>query len=435
VNTPETTAPAPALPVAPAPAPHLRWLAFVLVSVAFFGAMYNYDAIGPVADSLQRQRGFSNTQIGTLNAIYSLPNIVLIVIGGMLIDRLGAARVMVCTCAICLAGSFITARGPGFGGMAFGRLLLGIGAETLNLAVLAGLAKYFVRGNLAFPMALSIAVGRLGSFSADMSPKWLTSLYAGGWQPPLLLAMDLALVSLIAGIAFAWMDRGVRAAPITESSREAPPATALLQFPKPYWYLVVLAILWYAVILAFRSTFAITYFENSRGLDLGAAGAMNSYVFLAALFTSPVFGWICGKSQRYAPLLSFGALLLPLSLAVMAFTNVSLWIGTVLIGVSYSLVPAVLWPFCRVLVPDKRFGLAMGLILMAQNAGIAGANLTAGLLNDHFGASVANPAGYQPMMMFFCLMSLAGAAFAVLLWKSVGSGRHIAISEREVVGV
>jgi len=138
-----------------------------------------------------------------------------------------------------------------------------------------------------------------------------------------------------------------------------------------------------------------------------------------------MFGWICGKTQRYAPLLAFGAMLLPLSLAIMAWTHASLWIGTVLIGISYSLVPAVLWPFCRVIVSAERFGLALGLITMTQNAGIAGANLMAGALNDRFAASAANPAGYQPMMLFFCLASFAGAVFAGLLWRSVGSGRHV----------
>ena len=38
----------------------------------------------PVADLLQSQRGFSDGQVGLLNAIYSLPNIVLILVGGVL---------------------------------------------------------------------------------------------------------------------------------------------------------------------------------------------------------------------------------------------------------------------------------------------------------------------------------------------------------------
>jgi len=406
------------------PHPSLRWLVFALVSAAFFGDLYCYDSIGPVADLLQRQRGFSDTQIATLNAIYSLPNIVLIVVGGLLVDRFGTSRMLLITSALCSAGAALTALSPGFAGMAGGRLLFGIGAETMNIAVLAAIGRYFAGGNVAFPMALCIAAGRLGSFSADMSPSWLASSYDVGWQPPLLVALYISLGSLLASMGYAWLDRPSGTIRHQAVLGPRPSILRSIDFPKAYWYLLVLTMLWYAVMLAFRSTFAIKYFQHTHGLDLASAGAMNSYVFLAALFASPTFGWICGRSERYAPLLAFGALLLPLSLALMAWTHASLWIGTVLIGISYSLVPAALWPFCRALVPANRFGLALGLITMTQNAGIAGANLIAGALNDYFGASSQNPAGYQPMMLFFCLASLAGVVSAALLWSVVGSGRH-----------
>src|SRR5260370_8893222 len=87
----------------------------------------------------------------------------------------------------------------------------------------------------------------------------------------------------------------------------------LLRFGSAYWYLLALCVLWYAVIFAFRSTFSIEYFQHAHGLDLAAAGAMNSYGFLAAIFTSPVFGWVCDRTALYAPMLAFGSLLLPLS--------------------------------------------------------------------------------------------------------------------------
>ena len=74
------------------PSRALAWLAFMLIAVVSYGNFYVYDSIGPVADLLQQQRGFTDTQIGMLNAIYSLPNIVLILIGGVLVDRFGAAR-------------------------------------------------------------------------------------------------------------------------------------------------------------------------------------------------------------------------------------------------------------------------------------------------------------------------------------------------------
>jgi MFS family permease len=119
-------------------------------------------------------------------------------------------------------------------------------------------------------------------------------------------------------------------------------------------------------------------------------------------------------------MLAFGTLLLPLSIAVMALTHWSLWVATAMIGVSFSLVPAVMWPLTSKLVPPARFGTALGLMSVVQNTGIAGANLAAGALNDWTAASAHNPAGYQPMMLFFGAVSSLGFGFALLLWFTSG---------------
>ena len=406
------------------------WLVFLLVSIAVYGNFYVYDSIGPVADLLQRQRGFSDTQIGLLNAIYSLPNVVLILVGGVLVDRLGASRVTVWTAAICLAGAALTAYGPGIATMAAGRLLFGIGAETFLIATTVAIVDYFRGGNIAFALGLSLALGRAGSFSADMSPTWFAGAYAQGWQPPLVIAMTIAAVSLVAAIGYRLIDRRVRTESADGSASQHQPFVFgdLLKFGTAYWFLLVLCVLWYAVMMAFRSTFAIKYFQHAHGLGLADAGAMNSYVFLATMFATPAFGWLCDRTGRYAPMLAFGALLLPISIVIMAITDWSLWPATVLIGISYSLVPAVMWPLASKLVSPAKFGTALGLMWVVQNAGIAGANLVAGWLNDRAGASAANPAGYQPMMEFFGIASALGFVFALLLWYTAGRRHHEAVA-------
>lgn len=398
------------------------WLVGVLVAISLFGNFYVYDSIGPVADLLQQQRGFSDTQVGLLNAIYNLPNVVLILVGGVLVDRFGAARMTLVTAGICALGAALTAWSPSFEGMAAGRLLYGIGAETFNIATLAAVADYFGGRGLALAMGLELAIGRLGSYGADMSPTWFAHAYAQGWQPPLVIAAVIAATSFAASLAYWWVDRGPRRAGLLPTGRSAENFAwrDLLHFGKAYWYLLALCVLWYSVILAFRSTFSIKYFQHTHGLDLATAGEMNSYVFLAAVFATPAFGWLCDRIGRYAPLLAFGALLLPIALAIMALTPASLWVPTALIGISYSLVPAVMWPLTSRLVAPNRFGTAIGLMWVVQNAGIGAANLVAGWLNDQAGASAANPAGYAPMMWFFGLTSVAGVVFALLLWLTAG---------------
>jgi len=398
------------------------WAIFSLLAMVMYGNFYLYDSIGPVADLLQRQRGFNSTQIGMLNAIYNLPNIVLILVGGVLVDRYGAARMTLGTAAVCLAGAALTAFSPSFAGMAAGRLLFGIGAETFVIGMLVAIAENFAGGNVAFAMGLSIGIGRLGSFSADMSPTWFADAYRQGWQPPLMIATLVAAASFAAALGYWWFDRRMRRqTPVRVSGTvQRFVLRDLLRFGSAYWCLLVLCVLWYAVIFAFRSTFSIEYFQHAHGLDLATAGAMNSYVFLAAMFTTPAFGWVCDRTGRYAPMLAFGALLLPLSIGVMALTHWSLWVATAMLGVSFSLVPAVMWPLTSKLVSPTRFGTALGLMAVVQNTGIAGANLVAGALNDWSGASAHNPAGYQPMMLFFGALSSLGFGFALLLWFTSG---------------
>jgi MFS family permease len=153
-------------------------------------------------------------------------------------------------------------------------------------------------------------------------------------------------------------------------------------------------------------------------------------VFLAALFATPAFGWLCDRIGRYAGPLLFGAVLLPVALVVMMSGQGASGLGlaTVLIGVSYSLVPAAMWPLVSRLVAPSKFGTAIGLMWVIQNAGIAGANLVAGWLNDMAGASAEHAAGYRPMMLFFTISSTLGALFALVLWLRTRGKETVAAS-------
>jgi cyanate permease len=64
-----------------APPTWFRWTVLVLLSFAMFGNFYVYDAIGPLADTLQKELGYTATQVGLLNAIYSFPNVVMVLVG------------------------------------------------------------------------------------------------------------------------------------------------------------------------------------------------------------------------------------------------------------------------------------------------------------------------------------------------------------------
>jgi MFS family permease len=392
-------------------------LVFLALALAVFCNLYVYDSLAPVAELLSRQLGYSDTQIGSLNAIYSLPNIFLVVIGGLWIDTAGAAAVILWTSCICLLGACLTAVGNPYVAMLLGRFLFGIGAETLVIAVLVAVTRWFSGRRPALVLALVLSLARLGSYLADRSPTLARSLYAHGWQGPLVLAANIALVGLLAAGLFYWLDR--RAARDDEQpadpGREVFQWRLLLRFPRAYWYTVGLCVTFYGAIYPFRSTFAIKYFQHTRGLSLEEASRMNSYVFMTAIFAMPLFGWLADRSGRHSLLLILGAIALPAAFLLLSQNSVGLWVPTAMLGSSFSIVPAVLWPTVPRYVTAEQRGSAYGLMTLIQNIGLTFGNLCVGWLNEHAGASAANPSGYLPMLWFFGTLGLAGTACALAL--------------------
>jgi MFS family permease len=382
-----------------------------------FGNYYLYDSIAPLAGMLKRDLGFSDTQIGTLNAIYSIPNIFMVLIGGILVDRFGTRLATVGFTAICLVGAAVTAATPYFGAMALGRLLFGVGAESMILAITTALAQWFKLRQLAFVLALNVSIARAGSYAADLSPSWARAIYDSGWRGPLTMAAGFGVLSLIGALLYWILER---VAELRYKLGRPQPAdrivwSDLLRFDRSYWYVTGLCVTFYSVIFPFRSTFAIKYFQDAHGMSLEKAGEMNGYVFLAAIFATPAFGFLIDRVGKRSLFMALGSLALVPVFMILGYTRWDVWIPTVLLGIAFSLVPAVLWPSVPHLVDEKRLGTGYGVMTLLQNVGLSVMNIAAGALNDANRAGAGNPAGYLPMLWIFALVSLAGLAFSALL--------------------
>lgn len=394
----------------------LRWLVLALAATAIYSSYYESDAIGPIADLLLRQRGFTQAQIGDLTAVISLPNIVLAVFNGLLIDRYGPARVTLWAALIGFVGAVLTAIGTPYGLMWSGRLIFGISEGAIFIALIAGIARWFPRSGIALATAAFLSLARVGSFSLDTSPTWARSLYEGGWQPPLWLGAGITGVGLLAAVAFRFLD-AARPAPALARAGGRLEWSALFSFDLSYWYILGLHVLYAAVFFPFRQTYAIEYLQHVKGLTLQQAGNVNSGVFAAAVFATPCFGLLADRFGHRALMLSAGTALLPVTFIVLSLTDLSPWVSTVLMGVSFSLVPAIIWPATTLVVEPRRLGTALGVITLLQNLGLWASNRIAGSLADRAGAGPANPAGYDPMIWFFALLSLTALSCALLLWQ------------------
>jgi len=79
-----------------------------------------------------------------------------------------------------------------------------------------------------------------------------------------------------------------------------------------------------------------------------------------------------------------------------------------LMGLSFSLIPAVMWPSVAYIVEESRLGTAYGLMTMIQNIGLFGFNLLIGWANDFSG-------DYTLGMWIFSTLGFFGLLFAWLL--------------------
>jgi MFS family permease len=383
-----------------------------------FGNYYVYDCISPLADVLKAQLGFSDSNIGLLQAIYSVPNIVMVLIGGVIVDRVGVRRATLLFGAVCLAGAVLTAASSTLVTMAAGRLVFGLGAESLIVAVTTAIAKWFKGKELSFAFGLNLTIARLGSFAALNSPTWAATAF-GNWRTPLLISVGFATFC-VTGAAFYWL---------LESSAErrfalgqAKPSDAvrlsdILGFGRSYWYIVALCITFYSGIFPFQ-TFAVKFFIEAHGVSRETGGFLSSMLTLFAMVCTPLFGLMVDKVGRRSLFMMLGSLLLIPVYLLMAYTGLSLYVPMAMMGVAFSLIPAVMWPSVAYVVDEQKLGTAYGAMTLIQNVGLAGFNFLIGWANDVAGASAANPAGYHLGMWIFSCLGFFGLLFAWLLRRN-----------------
>jgi MFS family permease len=410
-------------PTPPPPPRFYRWAVMVIISLAMFGNYYVYDAVSPIADLLKAQIGFTDTMIGTLNGIYSLPNVIMVLIGGILVDRMGVKRATLLFGVLCFLGAVLTAATSSFIVMASGRLLFGIGAESLIVSVTVALAKWFKGKELSFAFGVNLTIARLGSFLALNSPTWAKPAFEN-WQAPLLISVAMGTFCVIGPLIYWGMENraSTRYAMGQAGSTDKVRFSDLFRMTPSYWYVVLLCLTFYSAIFPFQ-TFAIKFFQEAHGTSREYAGFLSSLLTLFAMIATPLFGLIVDKVGRRALFMMYGSLLLVPVYLMMAYSHVPLMVPMAMMGVAFSLVPAVMWPSVAYIVEEPKLGTAYGLMTMIQNIGLAGYNFLIGWANDYSFASATNPGGYALGMWIFSLSGFIGFLFSWLL-RRAETGPH-----------
>lgn len=399
----------------PEPSRFYRWIVLIFVSLAMFGNYYFYDALSPLADVLQKQLHFSDQNIGLLNSFYSIAPIATVLIGGFIIDRIGARKALLLFGVICLIGAIVTAATPLFWVMAMGRLIFGMGAESLIVAVTTAIAKWFKGKELSFAFGINLTITRMGTWLAQNSPSWAKSAY-NNWQTPWIIGVGFVTLCVIGPILYWIMEvRAERRYELGQAGHtDKIVISDIFKFGTSYWYLVALCTIFYAAIFPFE-TFAVKFFMDARHTSREFGGFVLSILTFFTMFGTPAFGLLTDKIGKRALLLTVGALLLIPAFLTMAYTDITPYLPMSMMGLAFSLVPAIIWPSVAYIVDQKTLGTAYGLMTMIQNIGMASFNWILGWANDRSGAGPSNPAGYHLMLQILTGLGFLAMVFAYLL--------------------
>ena len=392
-----------------------RWMVLIFVSLAMFGNYYVYDCIAPIADLLAKQLGFSDSNIGLLQAIYSIPNVFMVLIGGYVVDRIGTRKAILIFGTLCFAGSVVTVLSGQLSVMAAGRLIFGLGAESLIVAVTTAVAKWFRGKELSFAFGINLMIARFGTWLAQNSPTWAHSAY-DNWRSPLLISVGFGSLCIVGALLY-WILESyaeMRMDLKHQGSTDKVVFSDIFHFGVSYWYVVALCVVFYSAIFPFE-TFAIKFFIEARGTSRELGGFLVSILTASTMFGTPLFGLFADRFGRRATLMMIGSMLLIPVYLMLAYTSISPYVPMAMMGVAFSLVPALMWPSVAYIVDQSKLGTAYGLMTMIQNIGLAGLNLLVGWANDHGHASAQNPAGYRLGMWIFSILGFLGVFFAFLL--------------------
>ena len=422
----------PAQALYPEPPRTYRWIALLFLSLTMFCNYYIYDAINPLVDIFVKKLGFTDENVGWLNSSYSVAAVLTLLLGGIIVDRIGTKKSIAIFSFLCLLGALLTAVGDSFGVMVSGRAVLGLGAESLIVAVTTALAKWFKGKELSFAFGVNLTIARLASVAADNSPSWAGSVfYPSGpsgepsWQGPLMLAVVAGAICMVGAAVYWWLED------ITRRRYQLGQAGSIdklefrgiFKFNRSFWLIVGLCFTFYSAIFPFR-TFAIKFFMHTHFADLSedvareTAGFFNSLLPMSAMIATPLFGLLVDKLGKRALFMMFGSFLLMPVFLIMMYGGVTLWVPVSMMGIAFSLIPAIMWPSVAYIVEEKRLGTAYALMTLIQQIGFFALNLMIGIANDASGASAQNPGGYALGMWIFSTLGFLGLMFAILLRKN-----------------
>ncbi|MCR4665014.1 MAG: MFS transporter [Paludibacteraceae bacterium] len=410
-----------------------RWTVLVLVASMMFFAYMFVDMLSPLASLLEKTHSWDQGAFGTYAAGEYLLNVFgFLIIAGIILDKMGVRFTGVLSASLMVIGAGIKLFAlywpeansvawlnswwtdmPGSAKVAmFGFMIFGMGCEMAGTTVSKILAKWFKGKEMALAMGLEMAIARVGVFAAMwLAPKF-SAWYAAAdgtnsVVAPVLFASCLLVVGLINFTVFTLMDTKFdkQLVAIGEKSEggseEEFRISDLGQIfsSKMFWIVALLCVLYYSAIFPFQR-FAPNFLEETLKISNAEAAGLFKWFPILAMVLTPVLGAFIDNKGKGATMMMLGAIIMIVCHLTFAFIlplypNKTLALITILVlGVSFSLVPASMWPSVPKIIDEKVLGSAYCLIFWVQNIGLCLVPMLIGKLR------VSTGNYFVPMLVF-----------------------------------
>ncbi len=410
-----------------------RWSVLVLVASMMFFAYMFVDMLSPLASLLEKTHGWDQGDFGTYAAGEYLVNVFgFLIIAGIILDKMGVRFTGVLSASLMVLGAGIKLFAlywpeantvgwlnswwtdmPGSAKLAmFGFMIFGMGCEMAGTTVSKILAKWFKGKEMALAMGLEMAIARVGVFAAMwLAPKFSTWYAAadgtGSVVAPMLFAACLLVVGLLNFTIFTVMDTKFdkQLVAIGEKSEDGSEdefrISDLGQIfkSKMFWIVALLCVLYYSAIFPFQR-FATNFLEETLKIPNDEAAGLFKWFPILAMLLTPLLGAFIDNKGKGATMMMLGAIImtachLTFAFILPAYPSKELALVTILIlGVSFSLVPASMWPSVPKIIDEKVLGSAYCLIFWVQNIGLCLVPMLIGKLR------VATGGYFVPMLVF-----------------------------------
>ena len=144
-----------------------RFLQMILCSVFVMGNYFCYDYPASLELQIEKKFNVTTSEYGLLYTGYAAPNLIMPLIGGCLSDKLGKRTTLLIFVVFLCVGQGIFALGGywlNFNLMVVGRVIYGIGCESMYVGQSVILTEWFINYELQLAMGMSSCVPLLGSF-------------------------------------------------------------------------------------------------------------------------------------------------------------------------------------------------------------------------------------------------------------------------------